>query len=146
MICSIIRPVPIGTVDLVMTSFGPFMCCGDGAGHFLDVAEVGRAVRLGRRADGDEDGPRRADGLGQVGGEAQPSFVDVLADDRVEPGLVDRDLPLAQGFDLPDVDVDADHVVAEVGQTGAGDETDVSGADDRDVQVGASGANFRGAS
>jgi hypothetical protein len=26
MISSIMRPVPIGTVDLVMTSFGPFMC------------------------------------------------------------------------------------------------------------------------
>ncbi len=26
MIRSIIRPVPIGTVDFVMTSFGPFIC------------------------------------------------------------------------------------------------------------------------
>ena len=56
--CSIIRPVPMGTVDFVMTSFGPFMCCGDRAGHVFDVAEVGRAVRLRRRADGDEDGAR----------------------------------------------------------------------------------------
>ncbi len=27
MIFSIRRPVPIGTVDFVMTSLGPFMCC-----------------------------------------------------------------------------------------------------------------------
>src|SRR6185503_9794082 len=46
--------------------------------------------------------------------------------------LVDRQLALAQPLDLGGVDVDAGDVVAEVGNTRAGDQADVSGAEDRE--------------
>ena len=46
--------------------------------------------------------------------------------------LVDRDLALLQALDLRLVDVDADDVVAALGEAGAGDQADVSGADDGD--------------
>ncbi len=41
--------------------------------------------------------------------------------------------PRSQGGDLVALVVDADDVVAEVGEDGAGDQTHVSGADDADV-------------
>ena len=47
--------VPTGTVDLVTTTLGSFMCWPIVARHGEHVLEVGRAVLAGRRADGDED-------------------------------------------------------------------------------------------
>src|SRR6185312_883562 len=44
--------------------------------------------------------------------------------------LVDRDLAALQALDLGGVDVDAPHLVAELGEAGRGDEADVAGADD----------------
>ena len=46
--------VPTGTVDLVTTTFGSAMCAAIVAGDGEHVAEVGRAVLVGRGADGDE--------------------------------------------------------------------------------------------
>ena len=46
--------------------------------------------------------------------------------------LVDRYLVLLQPGDLVRVDVDAPHLAAELGKAGGSDQTDVSGADDRD--------------
>jgi hypothetical protein len=46
--------------------------------------------------------------------------------------LVDRHLAAAQALDLRRVDVDAPHVVADLGEAGRGDEADVAGADDAD--------------
>jgi hypothetical protein len=58
---------------------------------------------------------------------------DVLLDDRLEAVLVDRDAPLRQRLQLHRVDVGADDVMAEVCEAGAGGQTDVAGADDRDA-------------
>jgi hypothetical protein len=109
---------------------------GDRAGDLFDVAEVGGAIGLGRGADGDEDRTGGGDGAGEVGREAEAAFAGVLADDLVEAGLVDGDLAAVEGVDLGDVDVDADHVVAEVGEAGAGDEADVARSDDCDLHLG----------
>src|ERR1035438_6379989 len=46
--------------------------------------------------------------------------------------LVDRDAAAVEERDLGRVDVEADDVVAHVGQAGAGDEPDVAGSDDGD--------------
>ena len=62
-----------------------------------------------------------------------PALFDVLADERVQPGLVDGDLPLAQGLDLLHVDVDAGDVVPEICETGSGHETDVACSDHCDL-------------
>ncbi len=104
----------------------------DRAGDLLDVAKVGRAVRLGRRADRDEDdlgGARARD----VGREAKPPGRDAVAQQIVEPWLVDGRAPLGEGFDLRLVDVDARHMVAEKRQAYAGDEPDIARSDDTDL-------------
>ncbi len=47
---------------------------------------------------------------------------------------MDRHLARVQARDLGGIDVDADDLVAGIRQAGAGDEPDVSGAKDRDLQ------------
>ncbi|MND02987.1 hypothetical protein D3C83_225920 [compost metagenome] len=48
---------------------------------------------------------------------------------------MDRDDALLQAFDLPGVDVDAQNIIAGIRQAGAGDQTDVTGTEDRDSHV-----------
>ena len=55
-----------------------------------------------------------------------------MLDHLGEAGLVDRNLALVEAVDFLLVDVDAGDVVAAVGETSAGDESDVSGANDCD--------------
>ncbi len=47
--------------------------------------------------------------------------------------LVDGNLTSLQCLDLACVVIDADHVVADVGKAGAGHETDISGANNREI-------------
>ena len=51
----------------------------------------------------------------------------------VEPWLVDGQVAAFETFDTGSVDIETDHVVADVCETGGGDEPDVSGTDDGDV-------------
>ena len=61
--------------------------------------------------------------------------VDVALDQRFEPGLVDRHAAGVERRDLARVDVEAQHVVADFREAGAGDEADVARADHRDLQA-----------
>ena len=63
----------------------------------------------------------------------QPLGLDVALDQLGQPRLVDRDLAAVEGVDLLLVDVDAGHVVAALGEAGAGDQADVTGADHGDL-------------
>jgi hypothetical protein len=56
----------------------------------------------------------------------------VLGDQLGQAGLVDRDLAVLQPLDLGCVDVDAPHLVVQLGKAGRGDEADVAGTDDTD--------------
>ena len=56
----------------------------------------------------------------------------VAPDQCLQPGLVDRDAAGLEQLDLGLVHVQAQHVVAEVGQAGAGHEADIAGSDDGD--------------
>ena len=102
----------------------------DGLGHGQDVREVGRTVLLGRGADRDELEQAVTDALFGVGRELEAPLVEVALDQHVEPGLVDRDVALLQPRDLAGVDVDADDVVAGLGEAGAGDQADVTRTED----------------
>src|SRR3546814_4572758 len=64
-----------------------------------------------------------------LGGERQPSGLHVALDQALQPGLEDRDLARLQPLDLGGVLVDAADVDAELGETCAGDEADIAGAD-----------------
>ena len=71
--------------------------------------------------------------VGQVGGERAAGRRGWLRwTSSRQARLVDRDLALLQALDLGRDLVDADHVVAALGEAGAGDQADVSGADDCD--------------
>ena len=96
------------------------------------VLEVGRAVLAGRGADGDELDRAVRDRALDVGGEVQPARGHVARHHLVEAGLVDRQPAALQGGDLVRVDVQAQHVVAHVGEAGAGNQPDVARADDGD--------------
>ena len=69
------------------------------------------------------------DGAGGVGGEAQPPLGMVLAHDVLEARLEDRDASGLEARDLLRVDVDAEHVMADLGQNGALDEPDIAGSE-----------------
>ena len=68
--------------------------------------------------------------VGELGREVQPLAVAGHA--LGQPGLVDRDLAALEPRDLVGVDVDAPHLVAELGEARRRDQPDVAGADDRD--------------
>ena len=70
-----------------------------------------------------------------VGREVQAARGDVALDHRLEPGLVDRNAAGVQHVDLARVDVEAQHVVADLGEAGAGDQADVAGPDHRDLHA-----------
>ena len=73
------------------------------------------------------------DRRGGVGGEAQAAGGVVGLDHRLQAGLVDRDHAVVEAVDLGRVDVDADHVVADLGQAGTGDKADIAGAENGDA-------------
>src|SRR6202040_1780319 len=67
--------------------------------------------------------------------EPQPMCGDVAMDHFLETGFVDRHFASLQCFDFPRVVIDADNVVAHVGEASAGDKTDVTGTDDGKIHV-----------
>ncbi len=101
-------------------------------GGILDIGEVGRTVLslgrghaqvhelgVGHRVAGTED-------------ERELPGPQALVDEVVEASLEDGDLTSAERFDLLGDHVGAHDVVAEVGQAGAGGQTDIPGSDDGD--------------
>ena len=56
-------------------------------------------------------------------------------DHFLETGFVDRHFASLQRFDFPRVVIDADNVVAHVGEASAGDKTDVTGTNDGKIHA-----------
>ena len=98
-----------------------------------DVLEVGVAHLIAGRAHADEDHLGVGVGLGLVGGEVQAAGLVVALDQLVEARLVDRADAVLELLDLLGVHVEAGHLVADVRKAGAGDESDVAGADHGDT-------------
>ena len=65
-------------------------------------------------------------GIGEFGAEAQAARLHVVEHELVEAGLVDRHLALEQAGDLALLLVDADDVMAELGEAGAGHQSDIA--------------------
>ena len=86
-----------------------------------------------RRADGDEDGVGILHRGGKVGGEFEPSGGLVGGHQLVESRLVDRHLAFCEAGDLGGVVVDAGDVHPELGEAGARNEPDITGADHRNA-------------
>jgi hypothetical protein len=62
----------------------------DRASRVLDRHEVRLAIRARRRADADEHDVRAADGLGRIGGEAEPPRREFLHEALPDTGLEER--------------------------------------------------------
>ena len=135
MVSATFSPVFTGTVDLstIDAVFAGLEDAGDLAGDALDVGEIDAAIGLRRRGHGDEDDLRMIDAVLDGIGEAQALGGDVAVHEVFEAGLVDRDLAGLQRIDFALVVIDADDVVADFGEAGAGDEADITGANDAEI-------------
>ena len=71
----------------------------------------------------------RIPAFGEVGGEGEALFAHVLLHQVFEAGLVNGNHAGLKGVDLLRVDVDTDDVIAEIGQSCAGDEAYVARPD-----------------
>ena len=105
---------------------------GERLGRGVDRAEVGTArLAFGRAHAQEMHLAERAD-LGERHGEAEPARVQVLPQQRFEARLEEWRLAPCGHRDLLRVDVDRQHLVAEVGQADGVGEAEVSGPDDGD--------------
>ena len=123
-------PAPIGTVDLTTTTVKSSTTAGDLARRVIHGMHVGRAD-LGerRRADGDEDRLRAAPASSRLGREGKPPRRLIGEHQLAQSRLVDRDVALAKARDLALIDLDADDLMAEIGETGPRDEADIARPD-----------------
>ena len=127
---------------------------GDVAGHALDVAQVHRAVRLGRGGDGDEDDVGFLNAFRRALGEAEPPGGDVFPDEFFQSRFIDGNTSRLQQFDLGGVAVHADNLVTDLGKAGSRYQADVASSDDGQLHAdqwvrvkgaaGAAGAEWAG--
>ena len=136
-------PHPLGGADgdgaLGDDDLGRVHAAPDRPRHVEHVLEVRGPILVGRRADGDEYDLGALHRLTHIGREAEATLAEVVEDEGLEGGLVDRQLSLSQPRDLPRVHVGAQHVVARLGETSAEDEPDVTRPDDGNLHRSASG-------
>ena len=95
--------------------------------HRLHAVEIRIARCRGRRVDAHERDARAVEQLGGVVGEVQAR--EVPPDELGQSRLVQRDLAARELREPLAVDVEPDHVVAEVGEGGGGHEADPPDAD-----------------
>ncbi len=86
-----------------------------------------------RRADSDEHRIGILHRFSGIRREVEALLPDVLRNQRVEAGLVDRHDAGLQFLDLGHVLVDAGHDMAEIGETGPGHEADIARSDNCDT-------------
>jgi hypothetical protein len=109
----------------------PVQVRGQAVDHRVDEGQVrGVLALLLRRPDAQEVHVAERRHLGVRRGEAQPARLELLAQQRFEPGLVERDLTGAEQLDLGSVDVHAEHLEAELGHADRVGRPEVSSAED----------------
>jgi hypothetical protein len=86
-----------------------------------------------RRADGNEDGIRRAHRGRRIGLEEQTRLLRILRNQVVEAGFENRHHAVAQRADLAGVLVDACDDMAEIGEACAGHQPDIARPDHRNA-------------
>ena len=107
----------------------------DGLRDGLDILEVGGALVGHRGTNGDEDDLALADGGSDIGGEGEATVGLVADDNLVETRLIDGELVALEHLDFAGVDVGADDRVANVGETGAGNQTHISRTDHTNLHL-----------
>ena len=71
----------------------------------------------------------------RVSGELEPTGFGITFNDYIEAWLVNRNLAPIEALNFTGVYVDANHVVASIGQTSPGDEAHVAGAENRNAHI-----------
>ena len=67
--------------------------------------------------------------FGDIGGKRQPPRFGVVADDVVQARFVNGNFTVVKHVDFALVDIDADNFVADIGETCAGNQSDVAGSE-----------------
>ena len=99
--------------------------------HGVHMAQVGAVFALLLRgSDAEEVHVGEFGRRVVVGGEVQPSRIDVVAQHLSQAGLVERDIARGQLGDLAGVDVDADDFVAQFGHPGGMCRAEIARAED----------------
>jgi hypothetical protein len=111
-------------------------CSRDLARSVIDEAQISEAVTTPRwSSNRDEDRVGIRDGARKLAAEFQPGGAHIGTDHVVQPGLVNRHFAAQKGGDLRFILVDANDLVAEIGETGAGNKANVAGADHGNAHV-----------
>ena len=97
------------------------------------VAQIRRAVLIRRSAHGNQLKQPVLHGALLVGAELEPSGLPIAANQRVQPGLMDRHFAVVEALDPLRIDVGAQHMIAGVRKAGAGDQPDVPRAEYGDL-------------
>ena len=105
----------------------------DRFGRISDIRCVGLAPVAGRRADRDKNKLRVFQADRVVGRKRKSLRSGVAAHQLFETRLVNGQNAGAKPVDLAYINIDADYVVAQIGETGSSDKSNISGPDDRDV-------------
>jgi len=108
----------------------------DAARDRQHILQVRRAVLIGRRAHGNELKQPVGDSGRHISGEVQAPSLCIALYQFFQPGLMDGDAPLIEHFDLIGVDVDAQHMVADLSEASTRNETNISGAENSDFHGG----------
>ena len=88
--------------------------------YFQDVFQISAAILVRRGTHRDELDGAMSYGRTDIGRKRQPTGIDVALYDLLQPRLVDRDSAALQQLDLGRIDIQAQHVVAQVRQARAG--------------------------
>jgi len=96
------------------------------------MPQVGAAVLVGRRADGQEDQLAMRHACGRIGGELQAPRGLVGLHHRGQPGLMDGNAARLQRGHLGGIHVHAHDLVADIGQHRTLHQTDIAGPENRD--------------
>ena len=127
--------VPTGTVDLPTTRSPGVRCGASAVDRRVDVRACRRRTRRASAGCRRRRSARRAAGVGDVRGERQPPGRPArLPAAPRSPGSKNGGSPAAEQLDLGRVDVDADHVVAELRHAGGVHGAEVAAADHGDAQ------------
>jgi hypothetical protein len=98
------------------------------AGDFLDVGKIDAAIWLWRGGDGDENDIGTIDTFLGAGCEMKAFGSDIAVQKVLKAGFVDGNFSGAELLDFFRVVIDANHIVADLGEASARDETDISGS------------------
>ena len=98
--------------------------------NFFKKTQIDIAIGLLRSRHGDEDDLRVVYSLLNAAGETQPTRRDVTVNNLFKPRFINWDLAGLELFDLLRVVVDANDIMADIGEAGARHQANVTGTDD----------------